>query len=529
MSHNDYQMALLLQQQFEHESNIDNPGLNLVYTKKKSNDTKSLTDPSWELIDPTPDIHMLFMAFNEKYFWNKLLAVCVSWSKRMTTCAGICSYQGRGGMCTITLSEPLLKLRPRKDLVETLLHEMIHAYLFVTHNNRDRDGHGPEFHKHMYRINAEAGTNITVYHSFHDEVRLYQQHWWRCDGPCQKRKPYFGMVRRAMNRPPGPNDFWWKQHQDTCGGKFIKVKEPDKPQNKENKPASNGTIDKFIPIIKERIATLKDKLHKGTPGPWKPTVMNMVTPKTATSGIVVNKPSTSTNKPSCLVQMKITSFSNFSSKDQILGSSQPKDNSNYAAVRNHWINKFPSPQNVAATPNKRSSNNDPSISENSPKRVKPASPNDIQTSSDLMKCPVCETSVLEADINSHLDQCLQNQTVASSTKDLTTKCPLGTVKLNERAQTCVNNSDEFKPTEQESVPCLVCNKKIIKSELNVHLDDCMRGNNIFNNSSGDVIEEEDDSLNNQTKENTYNCPVCFQEFSAYQMNSHLDLCLLADS
>lgn len=41
-------------------------------------------------------------------------------------------------------------------------HEMIHAYLFVTHNNRDRDGHGPEFHKHMNRINKEAGTNISV-------------------------------------------------------------------------------------------------------------------------------------------------------------------------------------------------------------------------------------------------------------------------------------------------------------------------------------------------------------------------------
>lgn len=41
-------------------------------------------------------------------------------------------------------------------------HEMIHAYLFVTANNRDRDGHGPEFHKHMYRINGVAGTNITV-------------------------------------------------------------------------------------------------------------------------------------------------------------------------------------------------------------------------------------------------------------------------------------------------------------------------------------------------------------------------------
>jgi len=39
----------------------------------------------------------------------------------MSRCAGVCSYEGHGGLCSIRLSEPLLKLRPRKDLVETLL------------------------------------------------------------------------------------------------------------------------------------------------------------------------------------------------------------------------------------------------------------------------------------------------------------------------------------------------------------------------------------------------------------------------
>ena len=80
------------------------------------------------------------------------LASLVKWSPRMFQCAGICRYSPRERFCTIGISIPLLKLRPRKDLVETLLHEMIHAYLFVTDNNRDRDGHGPEFHKHMYRL-----------------------------------------------------------------------------------------------------------------------------------------------------------------------------------------------------------------------------------------------------------------------------------------------------------------------------------------------------------------------------------------
>lgn len=40
-------------------------------------------------------------------------------------------------MCSIRLSESLLKLRPRKDLVETLLQEMIHSYLVVTNNDKD--------------------------------------------------------------------------------------------------------------------------------------------------------------------------------------------------------------------------------------------------------------------------------------------------------------------------------------------------------------------------------------------------------
>ncbi|NXA38162.1 SPRTN protein, partial [Eudromia elegans] len=187
----------------------------------------SVVDEAWELLDPSPDVHGLFVQFNEALFWGRLTAVAVSWSPRMTLCAGVCSYEGKGGMCSIRLSEPLLKLRPRKDLVETLLHEMIHALLFVTNNDRDRESHGPEFCKHMRRINRLTGANVTIYHNFHDEVDLYRQHWWRCNGPCQNRKPYFGYVKRSMNRAPSARDFWWAEHQETCGGTFTKIKEPE--------------------------------------------------------------------------------------------------------------------------------------------------------------------------------------------------------------------------------------------------------------------------------------------------------------
>lgn len=44
----------------------------------------SLVDPVWETLDPTPDIHSLFLDFNQRFFWNKLSSVVVSWSPRMT-------------------------------------------------------------------------------------------------------------------------------------------------------------------------------------------------------------------------------------------------------------------------------------------------------------------------------------------------------------------------------------------------------------------------------------------------------------
>ncbi|KAJ7411186.1 sprT-like domain-containing protein Spartan [Willisornis vidua] len=76
------------------------------------------------------------------------------------------------------------------------------------------------------------GALRVIYHNFYDEIDLYRQHWWRCNGPCQNRGPYFGYVKRSMNRAPSANDLWWDEHQKTCGGTFTKVKEPEKSSKK---------------------------------------------------------------------------------------------------------------------------------------------------------------------------------------------------------------------------------------------------------------------------------------------------------
>lgn len=45
----------------------------------------SLIDPDWETTDPCPDIHGLFLAFNNRFFYGCLVTVEVKWSQQMTS------------------------------------------------------------------------------------------------------------------------------------------------------------------------------------------------------------------------------------------------------------------------------------------------------------------------------------------------------------------------------------------------------------------------------------------------------------
>ncbi|MES1916704.1 MAG: hypothetical protein MHM6MM_008501 [Cercozoa sp. M6MM] len=203
-----------------------------------------------------PNFSDLFVQFDELLFDGLLTrhACTVAWSKRMTLCAGMC-YQYKNGSsrrCEIRLSEKLLQYRTNADALDTLLHECIHAVLFIRRIAAGRDGHGEPFLQLMRRINEACDTNITVYHSFHDEVDHLRQHIWRCDGSCRTRAPYFGLVKRVMNRPPQPADSWFSRHQRECGGTFHKISSPSKKtaakaRKNDSKPIkSNTTLDQFV-------------------------------------------------------------------------------------------------------------------------------------------------------------------------------------------------------------------------------------------------------------------------------------------
>lgn len=74
------------------------------------------------------------------------------------------------------------------------------------------------------------------------------------------RPPYFGLVKRAMNRPPGPSDSWYKQHQETCGGDYVKIAGPPEKAKLGQEPVQKN---KIIGWLKGSTACKGD--DKGTP------------------------------------------------------------------------------------------------------------------------------------------------------------------------------------------------------------------------------------------------------------------------
>lgn len=376
--------------------------------RKLKTDQNSIVDPSLDVLDPNPDIHSLFLTFNRQYFWGALDSVVVQWSKRMTVCAGLCRYDK--GMCNINLSEPLLKLRPRKDLVETLLHEMIHAYLFIIKdkNHSDRDGHGPEFCKHMYRINMMAGTNISIYHTFHDEVRLYKQHWWKCNGPCQHIKPFYGYVKRSVNRAPGPYDKWWAGHKAICDGSFIKVKEPEGYGVKKKSAASQTT--KKIEKPANKITNFFEAVD--TPTKQVPKDNKVISKSIESKQVQQDDQGETTLCPICndpvFTDLLNYHLQNCNQLKEMFGDDKISDECKCPAC------------------NERIDRNRMNEHLDSCKMLGNVFENDLASIPDQTKyinCPICNKSVRESNINAHLDICLSVESSEPDTEKNLITCP----------------------------------------------------------------------------------------------------------
>lgn len=244
---------------------------------------------------------------------------------------------------------------------------------------------------------------------------MYKQHWWKCNGPCQHRKPYFGTVKRATNRAPGPNDFWWAEHMRCCGGEFIKVKEPEKT----TKSKTGGTNVRKGTTTTHKASDITLKPETDSQIGLKST-QNVASSKTDIRNYFI-KDDDKENKST--YKINLTPLTNLK-KPQLLVGSSSTSTFDYSVVRNHWLKKF------------ENSIDDKVIEmESNPKRMRL----DIETVPEVT-CPICNQKCLERAINEHLDKCV-------STKE----------------------SEDY----SNSTKCDICNKLIMKQDLVTHMQDCL--------------------------------------------------------
>ncbi|XP_030791038.1 sprT-like domain-containing protein Spartan isoform X2 [Rhinopithecus roxellana] len=420
--------------------------------RDQAQESLSLVDASWELVDPTPDLQALFVQFNDQFFWGQLEAVEVKWSVRMTLCAGICSYEGKGGMCSIRLSEPLLKLRPRKDLVE-------------------------------------------VYHTFHDEVDEYRRHWWRCDGPCQHRPPYYGYVKRATNREPSAHDYWWAEHQKTCGGTYMKIKEPE---NYSKKGKGKTKLGKQPVSAAEN----KDKPNRGEaqlviPFSGKGYVLgetsNLPSPGKLITSHAINKTQDLLNqnhsanavRPNSKIKVKFEQ--NGSSKTSHLVS--PAVNNSHQNVLSNYFPRVSVAnqkafRGVNGSPRKSETvGNIPknSVSSSSQRRVS-SSKISLRNSSKVME----STSVTPSrDVSGSEDTFpnkrprLEDKTVFDNffIRKEQIESSGNDPKYSSYPTTTTQNSSSSS-SQSKMVNCPVCQNEVLESQINEHLDWCLEGDSI---------------------------------------------------
>ncbi len=134
-------------------------------------------------------LQSIWQELNESYFGNRLPAIEIQWSTRLTASAGL--FRSRTGPRTswvvpeerhgkgrvIRLSVPLLSGQSFEEIRGTLAHEMIHQWQFDV--KKCCPSHGREFRRIMALMNAD-GLRITIYHTLGEEARASVKFTWRC-------------------------------------------------------------------------------------------------------------------------------------------------------------------------------------------------------------------------------------------------------------------------------------------------------------------------------------------------------------
>ena len=128
------------------------------------------------------ELQLLFAQLNSLHFGGEVPAYRIAYNGRLTSVAGRITYRPP----LIELSIPLLSAHPG-TLPQTLLHEMVHAWL---HARRMPSGHGSPFKRKMIEIGLTS-----IYHSLPVPRRRSRLRYRLCCPRCRAE-----LIRR---RRPG--------------------------------------------------------------------------------------------------------------------------------------------------------------------------------------------------------------------------------------------------------------------------------------------------------------------------------------
>ena len=142
------------------------------------------------------ELQLLFAQFNFMYFNGEIPAYRIAYNARFSNCAGRITYKPK----------PLIELSPKhlrgqmQELRETLLHEMIHAWL---HARGENPGHTPRFKAKMQQLGLRS-----IYHDLGRAAPLNastKRYILRCE-KCtmellRKRKPASNLHCARCRKP----------------------------------------------------------------------------------------------------------------------------------------------------------------------------------------------------------------------------------------------------------------------------------------------------------------------------------------
>ncbi|XP_032690642.1 sprT-like domain-containing protein Spartan [Odontomachus brunneus] len=144
---------------------------------------------------------------------NQIRGFTIWWGQGMHSSSGLTQFEYR----YIKISRTIQDYLSKKELMETILHEMIHAWLFCREKLlKFCLYHGGLFVQKMEWINRRGGWNVTVDHLTADDTPpLFDRHVWRCLDCGHEMR-----LRTNRTLP----DLWYGQHKPYRTQRWKRVK-----------------------------------------------------------------------------------------------------------------------------------------------------------------------------------------------------------------------------------------------------------------------------------------------------------------